>query len=83
MILPISAQKEQAHGYPITPVPFTSVKVASGSFWGPRHQTIEDATANSDVACIAMSKEAAHVGAATVDGGSDDTALNDVSAAVS
>jgi DUF1680 family protein len=36
MILPISAQKEQAHGYPITPVPFTSVKVASGSFWGQR-----------------------------------------------
>ena len=29
-------QSEQAGGYPITPVPFTSVKVESESFWGQR-----------------------------------------------
>ena len=29
-------QKEQAHGYPINPVPFTSVKVTPGTFWGQR-----------------------------------------------
>ena len=27
---------EQASGYPITPVPFTSVKVENNSFWGQR-----------------------------------------------
>ncbi len=33
-----SAAKKQtsAHGYPINPVPFTSVKVTSGTFWGQR-----------------------------------------------
>lgn len=32
------AQKKQtaAHGYPINPVPFTSVKVTPGTFWGQR-----------------------------------------------
>ena len=29
---PAGAQK----GYPITPVPFTAVKVAPGTFWGQR-----------------------------------------------
>ena len=29
-------QKGQAHGYPISPVPFTSVKVTPGTFWGQR-----------------------------------------------
>jgi len=37
MILPVAAQKkQQAHGYPINPVPFTSVKVTPGTFWGQR-----------------------------------------------
>ena len=38
MLLPASAakQKEQAHGYPINPVPFTAVKVTPGTFWGQR-----------------------------------------------
>ena len=39
MILPASAaqkQKQQAHGYPISPVPFTAVKVTPGTFWGQR-----------------------------------------------
>ena len=35
MALTGSAQKQSA-GYPITPVPFTQVKVASNSFWGQR-----------------------------------------------
>ena len=29
-------QKQQAHGYPINPVPFTAVKVTPGTFWGQR-----------------------------------------------
>ena len=29
-------QKQQAHGYPISPVPFTAVKVTPGTFWGQR-----------------------------------------------
>ena len=38
LLLPAMAQKKQtpAQGYPITPVPFTSVKVAPGTFWGQR-----------------------------------------------
>ena len=38
MLLPAVAQKKQtpAQGYPITPVPFTSVKVTPGTFWGQR-----------------------------------------------
>ena len=38
MLLPAMAQKKQtpAQGYPITPVPFTSVKVTPGTFWGQR-----------------------------------------------
>jgi len=31
-----ATQKEQAHGYPITPVPFTAVKVTPATFWGQR-----------------------------------------------
>ena len=34
---PMSAQKKNASaGYPITPVPFTHVKVQAQSFWGQR-----------------------------------------------
>ena len=38
MTLSVSAAKkqQQAHGYPINPVPFTSVKVTPGTFWGQR-----------------------------------------------
>ncbi|MBR2290836.1 MAG: glycoside hydrolase family 127 protein, partial [Prevotella sp.] len=38
MLLPASAAKkqQQSHGYPINPVPFTSVKVTPGTFWGQR-----------------------------------------------
>ena len=37
------AQSEKS-GYPITPVPFTAVKVAPGSFWGQRLQASRDVT---------------------------------------
>ena len=37
------AQKTQSHGYPIDPVPFTSVKV-SDAFWGQRLQASRDVT---------------------------------------
>lgn len=36
LLLPVSAQKKEAYGYPINPVPFTSVKVTPGTFWGQR-----------------------------------------------
>ena len=38
MTLSASATKkqQQAHGYPINPVPFTAVKVTPGTFWGQR-----------------------------------------------
>ena len=37
ILLPAAAQKKQpASGYPISPVPFTSVKVTPGTFWGQR-----------------------------------------------
>ena len=38
MTITASAEKKQtsAHGYPINPVPFTSVKVTPGTFWGQR-----------------------------------------------
>ena len=37
----VSAQKQ---GYPITPVPFTSVKVAPGTFWGQRLEASRNVT---------------------------------------
>ena len=43
MIVPASAQKTESHGYPITPVPFTKVKVTD-SFWGQRLQASRDVT---------------------------------------
>lgn len=33
---PAMGQKTEAHNYPISPVPFTSVKVTPGTFWGQR-----------------------------------------------
>ena len=37
-LMPASAQKvnKSSSGYPITPVPFTSVKVWNNTFWGQR-----------------------------------------------
>ena len=35
---------EQAGGYPITPVPFTSVKVENNSFWGQRLEASREVT---------------------------------------
>ncbi len=35
-VLPAAGQKAQANNYPISPVPFTSVKVSPGTFWGQR-----------------------------------------------
>jgi hypothetical protein len=32
----LAQKKQQANGYPISPVPFTSVKVTPGTFWGQR-----------------------------------------------
>lgn len=37
-------KKEQSHGYPINPVPFTSVKVNGDSFWGQRLKASRDVT---------------------------------------
>ena len=41
--LSVQAQKTQSHGYPIDPVPFTSVKVTD-AFWGQRLQASRDVT---------------------------------------
>ena len=35
---------QEAHGYPISPVPFTCVKVAPASFWGQRLQASREVT---------------------------------------
>ncbi len=45
-LLPTMAQKSnnQSSGYPITPVPFTSVKVDGNSFWGQRLETSRKVT---------------------------------------
>jgi hypothetical protein len=42
--LAASAQKQAQAGYPITPVPFTSVKVAAASFWGQRLEASRNVT---------------------------------------
>lgn len=39
----VQAQKDKS-GYPITQVPFTSVKVTPGTFWGQRLQASQDVT---------------------------------------
>lgn len=45
-LLPSSAQKSETPsiGYPITPVPFTSVRVDGNSFWGQRLETSRKVT---------------------------------------
>ncbi len=39
-----TAQKSNAQGYPITPVPFTHVKVTPGTFWGQRLEASRNVT---------------------------------------
>ena len=44
-LLPAAAEKKQAaSGYPITPVPFTQVKVMPGTFWGQRLEASRNVT---------------------------------------
>ncbi len=45
-LLPVMSQKNNnpSSGYPITPVPFTSVKVDGNSFWGQRLETSRKVT---------------------------------------
>ena len=43
-LLSLHAQQPSSSGYPITPVPFTSVKVAPASFWGQRLQASRSVT---------------------------------------
>ena len=42
--LTFSPAKAQQQGYPITPVPFTAVKVAPGTFWGQRLEASRNVT---------------------------------------
>ena len=44
MVVGGQAQKNVAHGYPITPVEFTAVKVTPDSFWGQRLQASREVT---------------------------------------
>ncbi len=46
MFLTVQAAKNQtrSNGYPITPVPFTAVKVAPGTFWGQRLEASRQVT---------------------------------------
>ncbi len=39
-----SAQEQTVHGYPISPVPFTQVKVTPGTFWGQRLEASRNVT---------------------------------------
>lgn len=43
VLMPASAQKTESHGYPITPVTFTKVKVTD-SFWGQRLKASREVT---------------------------------------
>lgn len=43
-VVPMSAQKREHGGYPITPVTFTQVKVSPNSFWGQRLETSRNVT---------------------------------------
>ena len=43
-ILSANAKNDNSRGYPITPVPFTSVKVWDNSFWGQRLETSRKVT---------------------------------------
>ncbi|MFA6728515.1 MAG: beta-L-arabinofuranosidase domain-containing protein, partial [Prevotella sp.] len=43
-VLSANAKNDNSRGYPITPVPFTSVKVWDNSFWGQRLETSRKVT---------------------------------------
>ncbi len=44
-MIPLASQAQSADsGYPITPVPFTAVKVAPGTFWGQRLEASRNVT---------------------------------------
>ena len=42
-VVSVHAQSDKS-GYPITPVPFTAVKVTPNTFWGQRLQASRDVT---------------------------------------
>ena len=44
MLTAHASKKTEAHGYPINPVPFTSVKVTPGTFWGQRLEASRQVT---------------------------------------
>ena len=44
MTLPSAAKNQQSHGYPISPVAFTAVKVTPGTFWGQRLEASRNVT---------------------------------------
>lgn len=44
MAILVSQARPKSNGYPITPVPFTSVKVVANSFWGQRLETSRKVT---------------------------------------
>ncbi len=44
LMIPSAQAQSDKSGYPITPVPFTSVKVTPGTFWGQRLQASRDVT---------------------------------------
>ena len=44
IVATMTAQENIAHGYPITPVPFTHVKVTPGTFWGQRLEASRNVT---------------------------------------
>ena len=43
-ILPVSAHTAVSNGYPYSQVPFTSVKIAAGTFWGDRLKAAREVT---------------------------------------
>lgn len=44
MLTTQAAKQKISHGYPISPVPFTSVKVTPGTFWGQRLEASRNVT---------------------------------------
>ena len=43
-VLPVSARNAVSNGYPYAQVPFTSVKITSGTFWGDRLKAAREVT---------------------------------------
>lgn len=44
LIVPVAQAQSENAGYPITPVPFTAVKVTPGTFWGQRLEASRNVT---------------------------------------